>query len=140
MRLYQFRHIRPASRHGSYWPVAVPLSWNVAGRVRGASDQVAAVLAADWDLVCLQEITPTTADGWRAALEGAGLQVAMSAWPPSPEGSRRLGVLVASRTSMEPLPALAGAPWPERHLAVRTRLARSRSTRSMRRSARRPGA
>ena len=120
MRVYQFRHIRPASRHGSHWPVAVLLTWNVAGRVRGASDQAAAVLAADWDVVCLQEITPTTADAWRAALEGAGLQVAISAWPPSPEGSRRLGVLVASRTSMEPLPALAGAPWPERHLAVRT--------------------
>src|SRR3712207_7261824 len=44
-------------RHGSHCPVAVLLTWNVAGRVRGASQQVSAVCAADWDAVCLQEIT-----------------------------------------------------------------------------------
>jgi exonuclease III len=100
--------------------VAVLLTWNVAGRVRGASQQVSAVLAGDWDVVCLQEITPTTAGAWRAALEGAGLHVATSAWPVAAEGSRRLAVLIAARAPVAPLPPLADAPWPERHLAVRT--------------------
>ena len=102
--------------------MAVLLSWNVAGRVRGASDQVAAVRAHDWDLVCLQEITPTSAGTWRAALEDAGLHVAISSYPVEPRGSRRLAVLIAARRPVEPLPALPDAPWPERHLAVGTRI------------------
>ncbi len=102
--------------------MAVLLSWNVAGRVRGASDQITAVRAHDWDAVCLQEITPTNAGRWRSALEDAGLHVALSAYPVEPRGSRRLGVLIATREPSTPLAPLAEAPWPERHLAVRTRL------------------
>jgi len=102
--------------------MALLLSWNVAGRVRLAPSQAEAVLAGKWDVVCLQEITPTTRETWVAALQGAGYAVATSQWPVAPEGSRRLAVLIASRAGVQPLPPLADAPWTERHLAVRTLL------------------
>jgi len=54
-------------------------------------------------------------------LTAAGYAVALSALPPGASGSRRLGVLVAAREGVAALPSLA-LPWPERHLAVRTRL------------------
>src|SRR4051794_40687226 len=101
-------------------PVALILTWNVAGRVRAAPRQVEAVLAGPWDVVALQEITPTTRATWVEALTGAGYGVATSAWTERPEGLRRLAVLLAARGEVRPLPSLDGLPWPERHLAVRT--------------------
>ncbi len=122
MRVYQFRHIRAASDMVAVRGMALVLTWNVAGRVRGAGHQVQAVRAGAWDVVCLQEITPTSIGTWREALTAAGFRVAASPWTAPPEGSRRLAVLIASRTPLRPLEPLAGAPWPERHLAVRTEI------------------
>jgi exonuclease III len=104
---------------GSFAPVARVLTWNLAGRVKGIEPQVEAVTSRDWDVVCLQELTPTTIGRWTEALSAAGLHVAVSALEPGASGSRRLAVAIATR---EP-PAVVqvpGLPWPERHLAVRT--------------------
>jgi exonuclease III len=96
------------------------LTWNVAGRVKdGLARQVAAVVGLGADIVCLQEVTPTTVDRWTAALTGAGMHVAVSPWTVEPVGSRRLAVLIASRDPVSVVP-VPGLPWPERHLAVLT--------------------
>jgi endonuclease/exonuclease/phosphatase family metal-dependent hydrolase len=73
-------------------------------------------------VLCLQEITPTTAPAWLADLEGAGLHVAISAWPARPERVRRLGVLIAGVQPITIAP-IEGFPWPERHLAAVVRVA-----------------
>jgi endonuclease/exonuclease/phosphatase family metal-dependent hydrolase len=96
------------------------LTWNVAGRVKGSlAPQIEAVTADPWDVICLQEITPTSRERWVDALGEAGLHVAVSGWPVEPRGSRRLAVLTASRSPMERV-EVPGLPWSERHLAVRT--------------------
>jgi endonuclease/exonuclease/phosphatase family metal-dependent hydrolase len=100
--------------------VALVLTWNLAGRVKaGLERQIAVVVQHAADVVCLQEVTPTTHERWAAALAGAGMHVAVSEWPVEPRGSRRLAVLIASREPVAPVP-VDGLPWPERHLAVRT--------------------
>ena len=100
----------------------VLLTWNVAGRGHRTQEaQIAALGRLPFDVLCLQEVTPTTKARWTAALEGAGLHVAVSSWPVEPKGSRRLAVLVASRAPLVPVD-VPGLPWPERHLAVRTEL------------------
>lgn len=73
------------------------------------------LLALEADVVCLQEVTPTTRARWRDALGGAGY-----AWASPAEHPRRLEVMIAARDGVEPLPSPPGLPWPERHLAVRT--------------------
>jgi exonuclease III len=101
--------------------VARLLTWNVAGRVKGVAAQIEAVRAAGpWDLVCIQEVTPTTVEAWSAALAGDGLHVAASPWTVDPVGSRRLAVLIASRRPVDAVVQVPGVPWPERHLGVRT--------------------
>ena len=96
------------------------LTWNVAGRVKGSlRPQIEAVTAEPLDLVCLQEITPTSREPWVAALADAGYHAAVSDWPVEPRGSRRLAVLTASRSPIAPV-VVPGLPWPERHLAART--------------------
>ena len=102
--------------------MATVLTWNVAGRVKGVADQIAVVVSQPWDVVCLQEITPTTRDRWAAALEEQGMHVAASDWPVEPRGSRRLAVMVASRAPIAAQVPVDGLPWPERHLAVRTQV------------------
>ena len=96
------------------------LTWNVAGRVKEVARQIDVVVADPWDVVCLQEITPTTRDRWAAALEERDMHVAVSAWPVEPVGSRRLAVLIASREPIAAELPVPGIPWPERHLGVRT--------------------
>jgi exonuclease III len=108
----------------AYDPVgmAVLLTWNVAGRVAANQErQIAALAEREMDVLCLQEVTPRTRERWVQALTARGLHVAVSAWPQEPRGSRRFAVLIASRTPAE---VVAGPdlPWPERHLAVRTRV------------------
>lgn len=99
----------------------VVLSWNVAGRVRSVADQAAAVAERDdADVVALQEVRSTAYPAWRDALAAAGwAHHHYSAPPPDPTPERRLGVLIAARTSAEPLPPVDGLPWPERYAGVR---------------------
>jgi exonuclease III len=100
------------------------VSWNVAGRVAAQPDQSRALLGGGgWDVVCLQEVTPTTLNVWRAALSEAGMSSVWSslddwtAGDPAPAG-RRLGVMVAARCRLEVVGAVH-PPWPERLLSVR---------------------
>lgn len=96
------------------------LTWNVAGRVKDSLErQVAAIGEMPADVLCLQEVTPTTRERWVDVLTRAGMHVAVSPYPVEPHGSRRLAVLIASRAPVAPVP-VAGLPWPERHLAART--------------------
>lgn len=99
--------------------------WNVAGRVRSVTEQAAAVGEVDADVVALQEVRATAYGAWREALPGLGypfVAATLSDAGVRAAPERRLGVLVAARAPVEPLPALATLPWPERHLAVRTTL------------------
>ena len=70
------------------------------------------------DVVCLQELTPATASSWAERLAAADYRVEMAPLPPARESSRPLGVLVAARDALEPVP-VAAVPWPERVLAAR---------------------
>jgi exonuclease III len=68
-------------------------------------------------------VTATTLPLWRAALDEAGLPHVRSSIdhgaPTRRESGRRgLGVLVAAREPLEPLPAPEDVPWPERVLVV----------------------
>jgi exodeoxyribonuclease III len=102
--------------------MGVLLTWNVAGRVGPNQErQIAALAERSFDVLCLQEVTPTTRERWIEALEDRGLHVAVSEWPVHPRGSRRFAVLVASAEPVRPL-APPDLPWSERHLAVRTAL------------------
>ena len=103
--------------------MSVLLSWNVAGRVRSVPDQARAVAQRQADIVALQEVRVTALPAWREALGALGYEhiaaTLVDTGPRPPE--RRLGVLVAARAPVEPLAPL-DLPWPERHLAVRTRI------------------
>jgi exonuclease III len=93
-------------------PIRV-LTWNVAGRVRRLGEQAAVVVAAQADVVALQEVTRNTIAAWREAL--APYEVL---WNEPPAG-RRLGVLTAARGPVRALPGIPDAPWPERVLCCR---------------------
>lgn len=95
------------------------MSWNVAGRVRRAAEQAQRLAELDPDLICLQELTPTTLPMWRQTLLEMGYAGIEHGQPSGGERSRSLVVLTASRSAIEPIP-IAGVPWPERVLAIRT--------------------
>ena len=103
--------------------MAVVISWNVAGRKTSLPEQAKRLLQRDVELICLQEVTPTTASLWEAQLSAAGFHVATSQWQAKPERARRLGVLIASTEPLTSVSSPAGLPWPERHMAVATSLA-----------------
>jgi exonuclease III len=93
----------------------VILSWNVAGRVARLPDQVERVRALDADVVCLQEVTRTTAPVWERELRDHGYRgLELAALGPG----RSLPVLTAARDPLESVP-VASVPLPERVLAVR---------------------
>jgi endonuclease/exonuclease/phosphatase family metal-dependent hydrolase len=103
--------------------VAVVLSWNVAGRVRSVAAQAAALAQRPADVVALQEVRASALDAWQDALAGLGLvHQHYSAPPAGGTAERRLGVLLAARAPLAPLPAPAGLPWPERYAAARVDL------------------
>jgi endonuclease/exonuclease/phosphatase family metal-dependent hydrolase len=83
--------------------------------------QIEALAEREFDVLCLQEITPTNRARWVAALEQRGLHVALSELPAKARGSRRLGVLVAGCSPLNDAGSLE-LPWPERHLRVTTEL------------------
>lgn len=96
------------------------LSWNVAGRVRRMGEQAELIAGMSCDLVCLQEIRPTTGPRWTELLSEAGLGHVLVASPDDFESPRRpLSVLIASRWPIVNVP-IEDLPWPERALAVRT--------------------
>lgn len=99
------------------------LSWNVAGRVRSVLGQAAALAACGpLDAVALQEVRTSAHGAWRDALRDLGLVHQHYSAPPRDAGAeRRLGVLLAARVALEPLPAPA-LPWPERYAAARVRV------------------
>jgi exonuclease III len=100
-------------------PVRV-LTWNVAGRLSRLDEQADRVLAHGPDVICLQEVIPNALPRWTSRLETTGYTVAASAVLPDAERMHRLGVLVASRQPLRPLPAPPDAPWPERLLVAET--------------------
>ena len=94
------------------------MSWNVAGRVRLLPAQAERLLGLEADVICLQETTPSTVPRWCELLREAGYTGVAHA--PGEGGQERpLMVLSAARSALRPQP-LAGAPWPERVLDVRT--------------------
>ena len=99
--------------------MGIVLSWNVAGRVAAQEKQVGFLAKRHFDVLCLQEVTPSTRARWEEALTGHGMHVAASEFSEPARGPRRFGVLIASCEPLEPLRAI-DLPWPERHLAVRT--------------------
>ena len=94
------------------------VSWNVAGRRTRLQEQADRVLEVEPDVVCLQEVTPVTAEPWLQRLADAGLTGVLAPMPKVREGSRPLAVLTAARDPLELVP-IADVPWPERVLAVR---------------------
>ncbi len=91
------------------------VSWNVAGRVVKLERQAAALERQQPDLVCLQEVRPSTLQPWRAACAQMGL--AHFAESSAVMGKRRLLCATASRWPLRALAAV-GAPYPERVVSV----------------------
>ncbi len=79
--------------------------------------QADALLSLDADLVCLQEVTPSTLPRWRELLRAAGYTSVESA-PAAVPRPRPLLALTAAREHQRLVP-VAGLPWPERVLATR---------------------
>jgi exonuclease III len=98
------------------------LSWNVAGRVRRQAEQAELIAKLAPDLVCLQEIRPTTARAWMASLRAAGWShVALArSDAPADDADRRLSVLTAARHPLTEIAIDGDVPWPERVLATTT--------------------
>ena len=100
------------------------ISWNVAGRVRCLSDQAAALVGVEPDVVPLQEITASSSVEWRRSLTEAGLgDIAFSfdLTPATfvPKGPRKYGLILASRWPLDTLsPDRFQVPWPERVLSA----------------------
>ena len=90
------------------------ITWNVAGRIMRQGEQIDAVASRKPDVVALQEVTPSTAERWRAGLGELGLVHALEA---PPTAGRRLGLLVAAREPLQPLDPTA-VERPESALAV----------------------
>jgi exonuclease III len=101
-------------------PSLLLVSWNLAGRVRALELQAQHLLALGADVLCLQELTPTTLPLWQRRLDEAGY--AGIAHAPFDAGAGRARPLIVLSASREPLAATAieGVPWPERALAART--------------------
>jgi len=105
--------------------MAIVVTWNVAGRVRGMSEQAAALAGQPADVVALQEVRLSSLAPWRDVLHDLGFAnvvTSLDAHDPAVRlpPDRRLGVLVAGRERVEPLATPPGLPWPERVLCART--------------------
>lgn len=91
------------------------VTWNLASRVRRLSEQATLLLALAADVICLQELAPSTLSAWSEHLQAAGYHTLAA--PDSRERSRPLRVLTAAREPLHEIP-VPGVPWPERVLAA----------------------
>ncbi len=92
------------------------VSWNVAGRTKGAREQATALMREEPDLVGLQEIRPAAIDIWRSVLAEHGIEHAEETT--ARLDGRANAVLIASRWPIAPMQPVA-MPQPERFLSVR---------------------
>jgi exonuclease III len=95
----------------------VLLCWNVAGRVRVLARQLERVVELAPDLVCLQEVSRSTAPIWRSGLIEHGFSHVLMAEAAAGARPGRLSVLTAARDPLSPV-EIAGLPWSERALAA----------------------
>jgi exonuclease III len=96
------------------------LCWNVAGRVRRAAEQLERVSESGADLVCLQEISSSTARLWCEGLAARGLvhfALAPLGAARADGRTRPLAVLTAARRPLR-VREIPGLPWPERVVAT----------------------
>ena len=91
------------------------ITWNVAGRTRDLRRQAEALVRQEPDLVCLQEIRPSTVGHFVSALAAAGLEHSLDS--SRFRNERRLFNLTVSRWPLFELPAV-GAPFPERVIST----------------------
>jgi len=92
------------------------ITWNVDGRTLRLRDQIAALLRQEPDIVCLQEVRPSTRPIWEEALSRTGMAGVVD----SPGRSARgLFNLTATAWSSRALPPIE-LPQPERLLSVVT--------------------
>jgi exonuclease III len=98
------------------------LSWNVAGRLKRQPEQAELIAELSPDLVCLQEVRPSTAHAWTEALHSAGWPHVALARSDAPAGDtdRRLSVLTAAREPLAEIAIDGDVPWPERVLVTET--------------------
>ncbi len=95
------------------------LSWNVAGRVRRQPEQAELIARLAPDVICLQEVRPTSATAWTTALTHSGwphIAIAQTRNATPGDADRRLAVLTAARTPL--IERDVDVPWPERVLAT----------------------
>lgn len=101
------------------------ISWNLNGRRREASLQIAALLLRDPDVIALQEVTVASLPLLRAALRDGGLSEVVDSFALAPSdfrpiGPRRYAQLIASRYPLSAeLPGRFPIPWPERIVSAR---------------------
>jgi endonuclease/exonuclease/phosphatase family metal-dependent hydrolase len=90
--------------------------------VRRQPDQVARVAELRPEVVCLQEVTPTTLPRWIAGLRQIGLEHALAGDPSTAQAQGRSRPLLVLTAAVMPLSGqeVPGAPWPERVAAART--------------------
>jgi exonuclease III len=98
------------------------LCWNVQGRVKRLPEQAARVAELAPDVVCLQEVTPTTLPHWIAELRRIGLEHVLAGDPSAAQAGGRSRPLLVLTAAMMPLSGqeVPGAPWPERVAGART--------------------
>jgi exonuclease III len=87
------------------------ITWNVARRVRGLPEQVAALAGREPDVVALQEVSPATLPLWRHGLARIGLPHVLCSLDTAdprrePARTRGWGVLVAAREALRAAPRL----------------------------------
>jgi exonuclease III len=100
---------------------AALLCWNVAGRVARVQEQLARIAECAPDIVCLQEISSSTAPVWQAGLRQAGwshIEIGPTQPGRAARRTRLLCVLTAARVPFT-ADTVPGVPWPERVLAAR---------------------
>jgi hypothetical protein len=87
------------------------------------AEQAKSIAERSPDVVALQEVTANSLPMWRAALAEASFDHVASSLDNAPAtreppGPRRTGLLVASRSPLEPLETRLAVPWPETVLSA----------------------